>query len=135
MQIVKEQSAILGVARERKTSVNANHSDLCKFTGPGDGAYVTARQALRELILEVTPTITSRDARDQPNAPPDLKYAILDEEGKIGDERKYPVLQWRSHTYWGESLEPLKPSSCAANSNHISTKPHGQPVRFRHHCV
>ncbi|KAF9064864.1 Alpha/Beta hydrolase protein [Rhodocollybia butyracea] len=96
--IVQEQSAILGVARERKTSVNANHSDICKFKGPGDAAYATVRQVLRELIVEITPVITARDANDQPPPPSDLKYTTND-----GDWKKYPVLEWGAHTYWALS--------------------------------
>jgi hypothetical protein len=103
IKIVTERSAILGAAREIKTSVNANHQDLCKFKGPGDAAYTTVRQVIRDLITEITPLVTARDAGTQPSPPPDLKYANLTDVEKLdGDSRNYPVLVWGKYTYWGK---------------------------------
>lgn len=102
---MSEQSAVLGIAGERKTSVNATHTDLCKFNGPGDPAYSTVRQVLRELITEVTPVVMTQDATIQPAPPQDLKYANLAHEDKLsGDEKSYPVLVWGVYTYWGKAF-------------------------------
>ncbi|KAH7868130.1 uncharacterized protein C8R40DRAFT_1075065 [Lentinula edodes] len=39
-QIVEERSATLGVIRERKTAINANHSNLCKFRNSTDSPLI-----------------------------------------------------------------------------------------------
>jgi hypothetical protein len=104
LQIVTEQSAILGIANERKTFVNANHTEICKFSGPGDPEYSAVLRVLQGFVVEMTPTVAIRDATTQPSAPPDLKYTNLLEEDQMGsDIRKYPVLVWGRFTYWCKS--------------------------------
>ena len=76
---------------------------MCKFHGAGDTGYANVRQVLRELITEIIPTVTLRDASEQPSPPSDLKYCnLVNQEELEGDERKYPVLEWGVYTYWGE---------------------------------
>ncbi|KAJ3527073.1 hypothetical protein NM688_g8176 [Phlebia brevispora] len=100
--VVDEQSAILGVARERKASVNADHSYICKFRGPSDGNYMSVHRVITELVNAATPVVTTRDATTQPEAPPDLKYVNLTDPHSFGfDEKLYPVLVWGDITYWG----------------------------------
>ena len=100
LEIVTEQSAVLGIANERKASVNANHTDICKFSGPGDTAYITVRQVLREIVIEMTPRVTTKDSSTQPSPPADLKYASLSEDETKVDNKQYPVLVWGKYTYW-----------------------------------
>ncbi|EMD33041.1 hypothetical protein CERSUDRAFT_118443 [Gelatoporia subvermispora B] len=102
--VVPEKSAILGVTRERKASINADHINICKFSGPGDNAYGAVRKVIREAIQEFTPTVTTRDADAQPPPPEGLKYINLKDPNTLSrDDSGYPVLVWGPYTYWALS--------------------------------
>ncbi|KAJ3847439.1 Alpha/Beta hydrolase protein, partial [Lentinula lateritia] len=51
----QERSATLGVIRERKTAINTNHSNLCKFRNSTDSSLISTLQALKEFCKDVVP--------------------------------------------------------------------------------
>jgi hypothetical protein len=106
---VDEQSAILGVARERKASVNANHSYLCKYKNSTDGSLVTVIQILKELGKAVVPILSTQNASTQPPPPEDLKYVCLADPDKLGDSPTYPILVLGQYSFWGKNYS----MSCA----------------------
>jgi hypothetical protein len=100
-QIVEERSAILGVLRERKAAIDANHSNLCKFRGPTDNSLNRTLQFLKEFCRDVLPIISTRHHNIQPSPPEDLKYVALSDPEKLEFSREYPVLILGQYTYWG----------------------------------
>ncbi|KAJ3918020.1 Alpha/Beta hydrolase protein, partial [Lentinula edodes] len=51
----QERSATLGVIRERKTAINTNHSNICKFRNSTDSSLISTLQALKEFCKDVVP--------------------------------------------------------------------------------
>ena len=49
--ILEKDSSILGYPGEISEPLNANHHDVCKFSGRDDPNYVTIRSVLRTLVL------------------------------------------------------------------------------------
>ncbi|KAH7928814.1 hypothetical protein BV22DRAFT_1192463 [Leucogyrophana mollusca] len=101
--IVEEQSAVLGVTRERKVAINADHAHLCKFKSSTDRSLVTAVQVMKEFCKDVVPIITTRSASTQPPPPDELKYTCLADPDKLDDTPEYPVLILGQITYWALS--------------------------------
>ncbi|OCH86490.1 hypothetical protein OBBRIDRAFT_224237 [Obba rivulosa] len=66
IQLVKEESATLGAAHERKVLVQANHADLCKFKDPTCPAYVAVCQGIHDLTAEIPSIATKRDVTNRP---------------------------------------------------------------------
>jgi WD40 repeat protein len=48
--ILEKQSSLLGYSNETVKPLNANHHDVCKFTGPDDPNYRSVRDALRSIV-------------------------------------------------------------------------------------
>ncbi|KAI0444621.1 hypothetical protein F4803DRAFT_511376 [Xylaria telfairii] len=48
--ILEKQSSVLGYENETVKPLNANHHDVCKFTGPNDSNYRSIRDALRSIV-------------------------------------------------------------------------------------
>ncbi|KAJ7875324.1 Alpha/Beta hydrolase protein [Mycena olivaceomarginata] len=101
--IVEERSAILGVLRERKAAIDANHSNLCKFRGPTDNSLNRTLQFLKEFCRDVLPMISTRHHHIQPSPPEDLKYVALSDPEKLEFSQEYPVLILGQYTYWALS--------------------------------
>ncbi|KAJ3876592.1 Alpha/Beta hydrolase protein [Lentinula edodes] len=101
--IVEERSATLGVIRERKTAINTNHSNLCKFRNSTDSSLISTLQALKEFCKDVVPAISSRHQSTQPPPPDDLKYTSLSDPGELDSSEEYPVLILGQYTYWALS--------------------------------
>jgi hypothetical protein len=78
-----EQSAVLGAAREKKISINADHSYICKFKGPTDPSYPGVRGAINELLRSAVPFVTTKNAETGPTAPAELKYVCLKDPNKL----------------------------------------------------
>ncbi|KAF8824301.1 hypothetical protein HHX47_DHR8000394 [Lentinula edodes] len=100
--IVEERSATLGVIRERKTAINTNHSNICKFRNSTDSSLISTLQALKEFCKDVVPAISSRHQSTQPPPPDDLKYVSLSDPGELDSSKEYPVLILGQYTYWGK---------------------------------
>ncbi|TGJ81284.1 hypothetical protein E0Z10_g7485 [Xylaria hypoxylon] len=50
IMILEKQSSLLGYENETAKPLNANHHDVCKFTGPDDSNYRSVRDALRSIV-------------------------------------------------------------------------------------
>lgn len=50
VMILEKQSSVLGYEKETVKPLNANHHDVCKFTGPDDSNYRSVRDALRSIV-------------------------------------------------------------------------------------
>lgn len=49
--ILEKDSSILGYPGEVSQPLNANHHDVCKYSGRDDPNYVTIRSVLKTLVL------------------------------------------------------------------------------------
>lgn len=49
--ILEKDSSILGYPGEISQPLNANHHDVCKYTGRDDPNYVAVRSVLKTLVL------------------------------------------------------------------------------------
>ncbi|KAJ7353680.1 hypothetical protein DFH08DRAFT_692107 [Mycena albidolilacea] len=96
-----KRSAILGLLRERKAAIDANHSNLCKFRSPTDNSLNPTLQFLKEFCRDVLPMVSTRHHHIQPSPPEDLKYIALSDPEKLEFSREYPVLILGQYTYWG----------------------------------
>ncbi|KAK3360430.1 hypothetical protein B0T25DRAFT_129975 [Lasiosphaeria hispida] len=54
VKILDKPTAVMGYPNETTTPLNANHHDVCKFTGTDDPNYVAVVGALRSIIDSVT---------------------------------------------------------------------------------
>lgn len=50
LMVVEKDSSILGYPKEVSRPLNANHHDVCKYSGPDDSNYVSVRNALKFLV-------------------------------------------------------------------------------------
>jgi len=59
IQIVDEQSATLGCDGEVRYQISADHSNMCKFKGPGDENYMRVSDYIVELVEEEPEPMTT----------------------------------------------------------------------------
>ena len=51
--VLEKESSILGYPGEISKSLNADHHDLCKYTGPEDSNYIIVRNALQTIVRDI----------------------------------------------------------------------------------
>lgn len=90
------------MAGERKASINADHTNLCKFEDSQDNSLAATIGYIEEFFADVVPRITTRHCSNLPTPPDDLKYPI-DPVNDNGDN-SYPVLEYEEHWYYGTYL-------------------------------
>lgn len=61
-QIVDEASAVLGVAHEQATPLNANHQEMVRFGGESDQNYQLVSRALKRMVKHILSELSSKDA-------------------------------------------------------------------------
>lgn len=54
-KVVEDVSSYLGDARERRDTINANHMEMCRFSGPRDNGYRKVRDAVAKCIEALKP--------------------------------------------------------------------------------
>lgn len=86
-QIVDEASAILGVAGERRASINADHANLCKFSHAADNSLSIVIQYIKEFCEGIVPSKTAlQPSGDPPHREVGDKSSLPSQPERIQEE-------------------------------------------------
>ncbi|KAI1169532.1 hypothetical protein F4777DRAFT_584825 [Nemania sp. FL0916] len=93
--VVPRESALIRCEGESERGLNANHSEMCKFSGPDDSNYRAVSGAIVDLIEDATklpsPTAPLPTGSPVPNSAPSFRLESGNKQPETGPPPMYQV--------------------------------------------